>query len=280
MTIDHPLAWLAAPCVMGILNATPDSFSDGGLHLGSADARARLRTIGEQGAAICDVGAESTRPGADPVSADEQLRRLEPILTAMTDGAGIPVSIDTASARVAAAALDAGAVVVNDVTAGRGDPDLLGLAADRGAGLCLMHMRGAPRTMQDAPRYDDVVDEVTAFLAERLDVAVRAGVSEDLVLLDPGIGFGKRLEHNLALLAGLDRIAALGRPVLVGVSRKRMVGDLLGREVGDRLAGSLALALAATSRGASVLRVHDVRETVDAVRAWRAVNAMEEDPNG
>ncbi len=276
MTPD-PLAWLTAPCVMGILNATPDSFSDGGRHLDPEDARHRLAAIAAEGAAICDVGAESTRPGSEAIPADEQLRRLEPVLAAMrTGGAPIPVSVDTADARVAQAAIDAGAVLVNDITAGRGDPDMLDVVADGGAAICLMHMLGTPRTMQDAPVYDDVVEDVVAFLAARTEEAVRRGIPEERILLDPGIGFGKRLEHNLALIAGLRRIVDLGRPVLVGVSRKRMFADLLGRDVQERLAGSLAVGLAAVARGAAVLRVHDVRETVDSVRAWSAVNDVED----
>lgn len=256
---------------MGVLNVTPDSFSDGGEHLAPADARARLQRIGADGAVICDVGAESTRPGARPVPAAAQLRRLEPVFDAMRTGAATAVSIDTASADVAAAAIDAGAVVVNDITAGRGDGAMLDLVAERGVAICLMHMRGTPRTMQDDPVYDDVVEDVRAFLAERIDACVTAGIPQEHVLVDPGIGFGKTVGHNLALLAGLGRIGDLGRPVVVGISRKRMLGMLLGREVGERLAGSLAGALAAVARGASVVRVHDVLQTVDALRVWTAI---------
>ncbi len=269
--IADPLAWLEAPCVMGVLNVTPDSFSDGGAYLDPAGARARLGQMAAQGAAICDVGAESTRPGSDPVPADEQLRRLEPILGALAEGEGVAVSIDTSSARVAAAAVDAGAVLVNDVTAGRGDPDLFAVAADRGAAVCLLHMQGEPRTMQRAPRYEDVVDEVRAFLEERLAAAVAAGIREEHVLLDPGFGFGKRLQDNLTLLRNLPALARIGRPLVVGVSRKSMFKALLGREVDERMAGSIAAGLLAVQGGASVLRVHDVRETVDAIGVWRAI---------
>lgn len=256
---------------MGVLNVTPDSFSDGGEFLDPAAALRRLGEIAGDGAVICDVGAESTRPGAAPVSADEQLRRLEPVLAAMSPGCGIAISIDTASAAVARAALDAGAVLVNDVTAGRGDPGLLPLVAERGAAVCLVHMQGAPRTMQEAPRYEDVTTDVVAFLEGRLAAAVATGVPEAHILLDPGIGFGKRLDDNLTLLRELPRLAALGRPLVIGVSRKSMFGQLLGRQVDERMAGSLAAGLMAIDRGAAVLRVHDIRETADAIDVWRAV---------
>ncbi len=256
---------------MGVLNVTPDSFSDGGEFLDPAAALRRLGEIAGDGAVICDVGAESTRPGAAPVSADEQLRRLEPVLAAMSPVCGIAISIDTASAAVARAALDAGAVLVNDVTAGRGDPGLLPLVAERGAAVCLVHMQGAPRTMQEAPRYEDVTTDVVAFLEGRLVAAVATGVPEAHILLDPGIGFGKRLDDNLTLLRELPRLAALGRPLVIGVSRKSMFGQLLGRQVDERMAGSLAAGLMAIDRGATVLRVHDIRETADAIDVWRAV---------
>ena len=280
-----PLAWLTPPCVMGVLNVTPDSFSDGGDFIDESRAVARLREIAAEGAAICDVGAESTRPGSAPVAADEELRRLAPVLAALAPvgapgtpvGAEppvtLPISIDTSKAPVAEAALRAGAVLVNDVTAGRGDPDLLPLVADRGAAVCLVHMLGEPRTMQEAPRYDDVVNEVRTFLEARLDAAVRAGVSEHRVLLDPGIGFGKHLEDNLALLRGLQTLTAIGRPIVIGVSRKSMFAALLGRAVDERMAGSLAAGLLAVDEGAAVLRVHDVRDTADALRVWQAVRS-------
>ncbi len=260
---------------MGILNATPDSFSDGGMHLNAAEAAARARMMAAQGAAIIDIGAESTRPGARPVDEEVEIGRLGPVLAALRDSPpGAPISVDTRRAAVAALALDAGAVMVNDITGGA-DPAMLPLVAERGAGICLMHMQGEPGTMQDDPRYGDVVDEVLAFLVSRMDAAVRAGVPEDVIVLDPGIGFGKTAGHNRALLAGLPAIAALGRPVLVGVSRKGVIGALTGREVGDRLAGSIGAGLAAVGRGASVLRVHDVAETVDALRAFTAAGGGE-----
>ncbi|MEW6582227.1 MAG: dihydropteroate synthase, partial [Actinomycetota bacterium] len=252
-----------------------DSFSDGGRFTTGHAALARIRQVGREGAAICDVGAESTRPGADPVPVEEELRRLDPLLRLLAAHApAIPISIDTSKARVAEAALDAGAVLVNDVTAGGGDPRMLPLVADRDAAVCLMHMRGEPRTMQEDPRYRDVVREVGDHLEARLAAAVAAGVAEERVLLDPGIGFGKTLAHNLALLAGLPALARrLGRPLVVGVSRKGMIGALTGRETRDRLAGSLGGALAAVAGGAAVVRAHDVAETVDALRVWEAVEA-------
>ncbi len=270
--MPDPLEWLDAPCVMGILNVTPDSLWAGAGPIGEGEAAARLLAMRDDGAAICDVGAESTRPGSDPVPPEEQLRRLAGVLRAMRGpAAGVPVSVDTSSARVAAAALDAGAVLVNDVTAGRGDPDLLPLVAERGAAVCLVHMRGTPRTMQADPRYGDVVAEVRHHLEERMGAAEEAGVPRRRVILDPGIGFGKTLRHNLALLAAVPAFAALGAPVLVGASRKGMIGALTGREVPERMAGSLGAGLAAVARGAAVLRVHDVRETADALTVWRAV---------
>lgn len=272
--MDDPLAWLRPPCVMGVLNLTPDSLWGGAGALDPEDALARLDHMAEDGAAICDVGAESTRPGAEPVPAEAQLHRLSGLLRALRVASPpLPLSIDTSLAAVAEAALDAGAVLVNDVTAGRADPRLLPLVAERGAAVCLVHMRGDPRTMQRDPRYADVVAEVRDHLAGRLEAAVAAGVPEERVVLDPGFGFGKRLEHNLALLAGIPRLAELGRPVLVGVSRKSMFRLLLGREVEDRVPASLAAGLAAVARGAAVLRVHDVRETADALRVWAAVEA-------
>ncbi len=253
---------------MGILNLTPDSFSDGGEH-DPGSARSRLDELMAEGASVVDVGAESTRPGAPDVSADEQLRRLAPLLDALAGGS-VPFSIDTSSAGVASTALDAGAVLVNDVRAGLADPDLLPLVAERGAAVCLTHMRGTPADMQDDPRYADVVGEVERFLGDRRTAALEAGVGPDRVLVDPGIGFGKTLEHNLALLAAVGRFARLG-PVVVGVSRKGMFGQLLGRSVDERLAGSLSAALAAVAEGASVIRAHDVAATVDALRTWRAI---------
>lgn len=253
---------------MGILNVTPDSFSDGGDHLDARAAVAHARAMARDGAAIIDVGAESTRPGAPAVTEDSELARLQPVLDALVDDPpGAPISVDTRRASVAALALDAGAVLVNDVSAGA-DPHMLPLVADRGAGICLMHMQGEPGTMQDDPRYGEVVSEVAAYLEARMRAAVDAGVAEDAIILDPGIGFGKTAAHNLALMRGLGTIVALGRPVLVGISRKGIIGDLTGRGVGERLAGSIGAALAAVDAGAAVLRVHDVPETVDALTTF------------
>src|SRR5438132_8193539 len=253
------------PSVMGVVNVTPDSFSDGGVNLRPDDAIAAVRRMIEEGAAIVDVGGESTRPGSDGVSLDEELRRVLPVLEAVARE--LPVSIDTAKAEVARRALELGAEMVNDVTALRGDEELAGVVADSGAYLCLMHMRGDPRTMQRDPRYDDVAAEVAAFLEERLAVAVAAGVAEDRICLDPGIGFGKTVEQNLELVRRLDVLTALGRPVVVGFSRKSTLGRLLGdpdARTGST-AASVGAAVAAFERGASILRVHDVREHVEAL---------------
>jgi dihydropteroate synthase len=261
------------PSVMGVVNVTPDSFSDGGAFLEPEAAIAEARALHDAGAALVDVGGESTRPGSEGITADEELRRVEPVLEALGD---VPVSVDTSKAFVARRALELGAVLVNDVTALRGDPELAGVVADSGAYLCLMHMLGEPRTMQDDPRYDDVVSEVVAFLEERLTFAVDAGIPEGHVCLDPGIGFGKTTAHNLELLARLGEIAALGRPLVVGASRKRFLGRLLGDS--DARTGPVAAGVAvnvlAFERGASVFRVHDVRENVEALAAARAIEAV------
>ena len=248
---------------MGVVNVTPDSFSDGGRYLDARAAIAHGEQLAAEGAAILDVGGESTRPGADPVSEQEELRRVVPVVEGLAGVARI--SIDTSKVAVAAAALDAGADYVNDVTAFRGDPDLAGLVAERGVDCCLMHMLGTPRTMQRDPRYDDVVSEVKAFLEARLAYAVGEGVAEERVMLDPGIGFGKTVEHNLELIRRLDEIVAIGRPVVFGVSRKSFLGKLTGREVGERAVATAAANVLAFERGASIFRVHDVPETVDAL---------------
>ena len=255
------------PSVMGVLNVTPDSFSDGGVHLDPDIAAAAARRMVEDGAAIVDVGGESTRPGSAGVSVEEELARVVPVLERL--GGEIPLSIDTAKAAVARAALERGAILVNDVTALRGDPGLAGVVADAGAYLCLMHMQGEPRTMQAEPRYGDVASEVAAFLEERLALAVAAGIPEERICLDPGIGFGKTVEHNLELVRRLDVLLALGRPVLVGYSRKSSLQKLTGSD--DLLGASIAAAVAAFERGASILRVHDVKPTVDALTVAGAI---------
>jgi dihydropteroate synthase len=252
--------------IMGVVNVTPDSFSDGGLFLDTDDAvRHELELVAE-GADMLDVGGESTRPGAEPVAEDEERRRVVPVLERVAAaGARVQLSIDTSKPDVAGAALDAGATYVNDVTAFRADPGMAGLVAERGVECCLMHMLGEPRTMQDDPRYGDVVSDVKAFLEERLAFAVAEGVPEERVMLDPGIGFGKTLEHNLELLRRLDEIVALGRPVVVGTSRKSFLGRITGREVGERLPGTIATNVLALERGASVFRVHEVAPVRDAL---------------
>ena len=262
--------FLPRPSVMGVVNVTPDSFSDEGAFLHPAAAIAEARGMVEEGAAIIDIGGESTRPGSEGVSLEEELQRVEPVLHALLD---VPRSIDTSKAEVARRAVEAGAVMVNDVTALRGDPDLAGVVADADAFLCLMHMLGEPRTMQEDPRYDDVVAEVISFLEERLAFATDAGIAEDHICLDPGIGFGKTVEHNLELLGRLDEIVALGRPVLVGASRKRFLGRVLGDPdaVTGPVAAGIAVAVLAYERGASIVRAHDVREHVAALKAAQAV---------
>ncbi len=256
---------------MGVVNVTPDSFFDGGVNVRAEDAIRAARRMVEDGAAIVDVGGESTRPGSDGVSLDEELRRVVPVLESL-DGE-VPVSIDTAKAEVARRAIALGAELVNDVTALRADPELADVVASADAYLCLMHMQGEPRTMQEAPSYDDVAGEVAAFLEERLRFAVEAGIAEERICLDPGFGFGKTVEQNFELLARLDEIVALGRPVLVGLSRKRSLGRILGdpEATTGPLSASLAAAVEAYERGAAIFRAHDVREHVEALTVAAAV---------
>ena len=255
---------------MGILNITPDSFSDGGLNFDAETAIASARRMLEEGAAIVDIGGESTRPGAAAVGFDEELRRVIPVLEAL---AGAPISIDTSKAVVARRALELGAELVNDVTALRADPLMAEVVAGSNAYLCLMHMRGEPRTMQTNPRYGDVVSEVAAFLEERMAFAVAHGVREERICLDPGIGFGKTVDHNLAIVNRLDVLLAFGRPLLIGFSRKRALGRVLGDPEAKRgtTAASIGAALAAFGRGVSIFRVHDVREHVDALTIAAAI---------
>ena len=259
---------------MGVLNVTPDSFADGGRFLSEADAIGRVREMLSDGAAIIDIGGESTRPGAAPTTEDEELGRVIPLLQAVRsacDNKAVPISVDTRKVEVMRAAIAAGASMINDVSALRGNGALEAVAGT-GVGVCLMHMRGEPENMQQLAEYTDVVAEVGAFLSERASACAAAGIDHDGIVLDPGFGFGKTVEHNLDLLRGLPRIVALGYPVLVGLSRKSTIGALTGRAVDDRTTGSVAAALAAVSRGASIVRVHDVRETVDALKVWRAVH--------
>jgi dihydropteroate synthase len=253
--------------LMGVVNVTPDSFSDGGLFLDPEAAIAHGRRLAQQGADILDVGGESTRPGAEAVSAEEERDRVAPVVAGLAadNGAGVPISIDTSKASVAQAALDAGAEIVNDVTAFRADPELAGLCGERGCGVVLMHMLGTPRTMQENPTYDDVVDDVKAFLGERIEAAMAAGVDEERIWIDPGIGFGKTLEHNLELLRRLGELRGLGRPIVIGTSRKSFIGKLTGREVDRRLGGTIASNVLAVRAGADVIRVHDVLELRQAI---------------
>jgi dihydropteroate synthase len=254
---------------MGVVNVTPDSFSDGGRYLDPAAAIRHGEELVRDGAEILDVGGESTRPGAEPVKGEEELRRVVPVVEGL---AGVAtVSVDTSKASVAAAAIDAGATMVNDVTALRGDPEMAALCAERGVGVVLMHMPGSPRTMQDNPSYDDVVDDIKAFLVARVEHAVGAGIAEEQLWLDPGIGFGKTLEHNLDLLRRLGELRELGRPLVIGTSRKSFIGKVDGSTVDERIGGSLASAVLAAAEGADVLRVHDVTETAQALAVSSAI---------
>jgi dihydropteroate synthase len=261
--------------LMGIVNVTPDSFSDGGLFLAPERAIAHGFELAEAGADILDVGGESTRPGAEAVDAGHELERVGPVVAALAGagGPGAEVSIDTSKAPVAQAMLDLGATIVNDVTALRGDSELAAVCAERRCIVILMHMQGTPRTMQESPTYDDVVDDVRAFLAERIETAVDAGVDEDRIWIDPGIGFGKTVEHNLELLRRLGELRSLGRPIVVGSSRKSFIGALTGRDVDQRLGGTVASNVLALAAGAEVFRVHDVREVGRALTVAAAIVA-------
>jgi dihydropteroate synthase len=256
--------------LMGVVNVTPDSFSDGGLYLDPEAAIAHGRELAAAGAEILDVGGESTRPGAEAVPTEEELRRVVPVVRELRE-LDCDISVDTSKAPVAAAALDAGAAIVNDVTALRGDPEMAALCAERGAGIVLMHMRGDPQTMQDDPRYDDVVGEVKTFLAERLEVATAAGIAAERIWLDPGIGFGKTAAHNMELLRRLGELRELGRPLVVGTSRKSFIGRVDGSAAGDRLGGTIASSVIAATEGAEVLRVHDVAEMRQALTVAMAI---------
>jgi len=258
------------PSVMGVLNVTPDSFSDGGLFVDPTQAIAHGKRAIDEGAVLVDVGGESTRPGAEPVSSGDEIARVEPVLEGLR---GLAIALATSNAAVARRALDLGAELVNDVTALRGDPEMAGVVADGDAFVCLMHMQGEPRTMQVAPRYDDVVSDVLAFLEERVAFAVENGVAEERIAVDPGIGFGKTPDQNLELLRRLDELSTLGRPVLVGISRKSTLGKILGdpSATTGTVAASVGAAVVAFERGASMIRAHDVRETVEALQVAAAV---------
>jgi dihydropteroate synthase len=262
---------LARPHVMGILNVTPDSFSDGGAYLAVDAALAQARALIAQGADLLDLGAESTRPGAEPVSAEVQAARLLPVVEGLRD-TGVPLSIDTSEPAVMQATLDAGADMINDIQALR-LPGAIDAVMRSRCALCVMHMQGEPRTMQASPHYDDVVGEVGAFLAQRARQLQAAGVDARRIVLDPGFGFGKTVDQNYTLLRGMRALQAAGYPLLAGVSRKSMIGAVTGKPVKDRLAGSIAAALAAVAHGASLVRVHDVAATVDALAVWQAATA-------
>jgi dihydropteroate synthase len=261
---------LRRPAVMGILNITPDSFSDGGVFLSPDKAIAQALRMAEAGADIIDIGGESTRPGARPVSAQEEIDRVLPVVEALHKKIPLPISIDTSKPEVMRAAVKAGAGFINDVRALR-EAGALEAATQLGVPACLMHMSGEPRTMQDAPRYADVVGEVRDFLEERLGACINAGIPAQRLVIDPGFGFGKTLEHNIELLRGLKKLQSLGAPVLVGLSRKSMIGKALGLPVEQRLYASVALAVMAVQQGACIVRVHDVGPTVEALRMWAAV---------
>jgi dihydropteroate synthase len=256
---------------MGVVNVTPDSFSDGGHFFAADDALEQGLALVREGAALVDIGGESTRPGADPVSEDEELRRVLPVVEALAGRVGVPISVDTMKAEVARRALASGAALINDVSALRHDPGMAAVIAEAGCPVCLMHMYGEPKTMQDDPRYDDVVDEVLRFLEERMAFALARGLREDQLMVDPGIGFGKTVDHNLALLRDLRRFTTLGRPVVLGTSRKRFLGAILGAEPMARTIGTVTTTVVGLLAGAHVFRVHDVKPNFEALRVGLAV---------
>ncbi|MDI6775044.1 MAG: dihydropteroate synthase [Verrucomicrobiota bacterium] len=268
------------PLIMGVLNATPDSFSDGGRFPDTASAVARGLALAEQGADILDIGGESTRPGADAVDEAEELRRVIPVIRAMRERSDIPISVDTTKAAVAAEAVRAGAEIINDVSALTDDSAMAGVAKESGAGVVLTHRKGAPRAMQADPRYDDVVREVRDYLCGRVEALVAFGLERERLAVDPGIGFGKTVDHNLELLAHLDALGACGRPVVVGLSRKSFLGKLTGRNVDERLASGLSALVFCALNGARVARVHDVKESRDAVRVATALRRKQTDVGG
>ena len=270
--MDRLIEFPDQPLIMGVVNVTPDSFSDGGCYLDVEAAVAHALRLVEEGADLLDIGAESTRPGADTVDEAEERRRAIPVVTAVAKAVRVPVSIDTSKAAVAQAALDAGAVLVNDVTALRGDAAMVEVIARTGAGIVLMHMQGTPRTMQQAPRYEDVVGEISSFFEERIRFAIARGVAQRQIVLDPGIGFGKLLVHNLTLLAQLHRFAYFGCPLLVSVSRKAFLGQLVDRPVQERQWATAAAVAMAVDRGAGILRVHDVRAMRDVMQVAVAIS--------
>ncbi len=262
---------LSVPLVMGVLNVTPDSFSDGGIYLSAEAAHARALEMIAEGAALIDIGGESSRPGAEPVSEAEELSRVLPVIERLRSESDIIISVDTTKSSVARAALDSGADMINDISAGLGNEDMIPLVAAQAAGYVLMHMKGTPQTMQARPEYIDVVGEVCDFLGRRLQVCREAGIDPERLVVDPGIGFGKTLKHNLALLNHFERFIELDCPVMIGASRKSFVSKLSGGATADRLGGSLASALEAVRRGAKIVRAHDVAQTVQALRVQQAI---------
>lgn len=278
-TTNHRPKWLSGPCVMGVLNVTPDSFSDGGKFNSHKKAMMRIEEMAKQGAAIIDIGGESTRPGSDPVSAEDEIARVEPVFReAVRVFPELLFSADTMKTKVAKAALDAGAQIINDVSGLQRDPEKASLAAQFNASLVIMHAQGVPKTMQQNPVYDDVVAEVKQFLTNQSELAIRLGVKK--IIIDPGIGFGKTLEHNLALFAGLKELANLPYPLLMGASRKSMIGALLdGRAAEGRLAGTIALHYHSLMMGTKIIRVHDVQEASDSIRIFSAIHGAGNSPN-
>lgn len=264
------------PLIMGILNVTPDSFSDGGKHFDSNTAVAAAIQMQADGADIIDVGGESTRPYSDVVAVDEELRRVIPVIEAIRSRVKIPISIDTSKSRVAAAAVDAGAEIINDVTGLEGDPNMAEVAASRSVGVCVMHMQGTPQTMQDNPSYQDVVQEIHDYLVARLQFCLERGIPRQRICLDPGIGFGKTHQHNLELVRGIQRFHDIGCPLLVGHSRKGFIAHVLGDKQVDRSAATLGVSLALAASGVDVLRVHDVRQTADALKLFEACGGLED----
>lgn len=267
----RPIPFNSGALLMGVLNVTPDSFSDGGRYEEPEVAVEQALAMIDQGADLIDIGAESSRPGSDPVEEEEEIRRLLPVITAVCRQVSIPVSVDTTKASVAQRALDAGAAIVNDISALRFDPAIGQVVAKAGAGLVLMHMQGTPKSMQRDPQYCDIIAEVRQFFIERMKTAEDVGIDPEQILLDPGFGFGKNVTHNLTLLMRLDQLAALGRPIVAGVSRKAFIGQVLDRQVGERLMGTAAVVAVAVLRGARIVRVHDVGPMRDVVRMVEAI---------
>jgi len=264
---------------MGILNATPDSFSDGGKHFEIDAAVDGAIQMQADGADIIDIGGESTRPYSDPVTADEEIRRVVPVIERLAGRIGIPISIDTSKAAVARAAIAAGAEIINDVTGLTGDADMITVARETAVGICVMHMQGTPQTMQDHPQYDDVVGEIAAYLIERRRWCHEQGIADERICLDPGVGFGKTHQHNIDIVRGVSMFAAIGRPILIGHSRKGFIAKLIGDKLTDRDAGTIGVTIAVASQGASIVRVHAVRQTSDAIRAYHACRGTHIDPS-